>query len=1084
MPAIIKPSRISSSLHTQVVEGGSVLTASAFLLFDVARPFELYTEQALWPMVVEQMPDGGIFDKGQLKPRAEMIVAGHALAPHHQPVTGLKVTARLGDKVKRLAVFGNRFWRLTDQGIEIVGPEPFDKMPISEIHAFGGEGFPMNPKGKGFGALKLVEAGIDAPLPNIENGAALILSPGDTPHPAHFGPIGPDNPDRLKLAGTFDKHWVDHVSPLRPDDFNPLFNCDAPADQRFDGFLKGGETFSVTGMCRSGQPVGGVLPGFRVRAFIQRKTDGSLTETSMVCDTATLFPNVGKAVMAFRGLVKSTDRLGEDIGAVLLAVEHSDAAPRPADYYQHVFQLRTDPEQAYKHALSDHQLMPETDPAILVGKRQERMDRAIQDRRKFLEDSDWMVRKKLDEAGVPTDILPPADPDRGADIPMIGLPTPEEFASGDFDIAEMIEDVERLEKELTLKADQEMARAELLRRDAVAAAPLEIRDLMDGRPFASDEQIAAANVSADPALEPGLNALADMPVSLKQTFADNIDPEKVNDRSAEAQTRLQEALDKIDNLAQHGQADETEQHELACARALRRPEGSLLYPIRRQLGELELDTQAVPSSLLDPMSALSGDTRNELNLAPLPDGSPGSEDPEKVDFFAALSKAGQSSELGTEAAEDELAQALGPTEALLRAQFPHLIESGMEDQPLAGVMGKLEAMDLPEVEDAHMPISDRFEQVNEEMKSTLDELEPRLAETLTTGRQMSPQAMFPQEAMLPAVALSAGKLVAEKLAEGHDFKGADLAGLSLRGLDFSNRDLSGTFFEQADLTGACFKGCHLDGAVFTSANLEGADFRSSNLGGANFSAAKLTHANLGDATLSNCLLIGADLSGTVADSARLIDVTFLDCTLDGTILKESQLEQVKVAKGSAVGLDLSGAALDTVVFIDLPMTRSDFTGSRFNRAAFTNVSAADSNFTSAELHETGFQGGCDLSRARFEAVTATDTCWNGAKLEESLYLKASCQSCLFIGCNMQSVDGRTASFKKARFMQSDLRYSDFCAADFFAASLSQSDLRQVSMRHASLFGADLMDSRLASCDLSHANLGGTAMNQAVQVAAQ
>lgn len=240
--------------------------------------------------------------------------------------------------------------------------------------------------------------------------------PGDAPGPAHFGPIGADNPERLKLAGTYDKHWVDHVSPLRPDDFNPLFNCDAPADQRFDGFLKGGESVSVTGMCRSGQPVEGTLPGIRVRAFVQRETDGSLTETTMVCDTATLFPNVGKAVMAFRGLVKSTDRLGEDISAVLLAVEHGHAAPRPAEYYHHVFQLRTDPEQAYKHALSDHQLMSETDSSIQTVKRQERMKRAVQDRRKFLADSDWMVRKTVAETGLPADIVPPSDPDRGADI--------------------------------------------------------------------------------------------------------------------------------------------------------------------------------------------------------------------------------------------------------------------------------------------------------------------------------------------------------------------------------------------------------------------------------------------------------------------------------------------------------------------------------------------------------------------------------------------------------------------------------------------------------------------------------------------
>ncbi|WP_269582784.1 DUF2169 family type VI secretion system accessory protein [Roseibium sp. Sym1] len=1082
MPAIVKPSKLSAALQPQAVEGGSLLTVSAFLLFDIDDPYTLYTEQALWPMVAEQMPDGGIFDKGQLKPRAEMIVAGHALAPGHLPVTALKVTARLGGKTKRLAVFGDRFWRLTDRGAEMTSPVPFDKVPICETSAFGGEGYPPNLKGKGFGASRLIDAGYDAPLPNVENADALILSPGDMPKPAHFGPIGPDNPDRLKLAGTYDTHWVKHVSPLKPADFNPLFHCDAPEDQRFSTYLAGGETFSVTGMCRSGQPVAGTLPGFRVRAFIHRLEQDSLTETDMVCDTATLFPNVRKATMAFRGVARCSERFAEDIGSVMLAVELAGEAPRPREYYEGVFRLRTDPEEAYKYALADHQLMPETDPGIRLAKRRERLERAEAERQKFLEDSDWHFRKTMDDAGLPADLLPPVDPDRAKDIPLLGLPTAEEIASGDFDIAELIEDVEQFEKQMNTLADQEFARAEGLQRKVDAATPSDISSLFPSRPLAGEKQLTASLPPGDVAGE-SADSLADLPDSLEQTMRENIDLEKLSSSSDEAGAKISEMFDRLADLKQSPEETSSEQYRLACARALRLPEGSPLYPIKRQLAEMQLDTSSLPASLDDPASLLSDRTAAQLEhpLEP-PSGETGAQD--EVDLFGALGKAGEISDFGTQAADTSLKAALDPAEQALAEHCSHLIEEGMEDQPLAAVQEKLKKVALPEDENADMPLLDRLEQINEDLKASLDSLEPRFAETLATGRQLSPQALFPQEPLLPGVAVAVGTVVEKKLAQGHDFKGADLAGLRLGGLDFSDRDLSGTFFEQSDLTGACFRNCCLDGAVFTSARLDNAVFEGASLAGVNFSGASLRDTNLKGAKLARSTVICADLTGAQAAGAEIDTVTFLECTLDDSDFQGSRIEQVRVTRGSAARLGMRQADLDSVLFIDLPLHQACFAGSTLTQAVFTQVAAKGADFTAAEMRETGFHGGCDLAAARFEGIRATETTWNGAFLEESLYMRASCKSCLFNQCDMQWVDGRAASFKNARFLQSDLKYSDFCAADFFSASLSQTDLRRVSMRHANLYGADLMDAKLASCDLSNANLGNTAMNHAVSVPAQ
>jgi len=1085
MPGIMKPSRVSAALQPQAAEGGSILTVSAFLLFDIADPYQLFTEQALWPMVTEQMPEGGIFDKGQLKPRAEMIIAGHALAPAHLPVAALKASARLGDRVKRLAVFGDRFWRLTDRGVEMSAPEPFDKMPICESRAFGGEGFAPNPKGKGFGALKPAEAGLDVPLPNIERADAPILSPGDTPLPAHFGPIAPDHPDRLKLAGTHDMHWVKNVSPLKPDDFNPLFHCDAPEDQRFESYFKGGETFSVSGMSRSGQPVAGTLPGFRLRAFVHRPADDSLTETDMVCDTVTLFPNVGKATMAFRGLARSGDRLAEDIGHVLLAVERTDAPPRPADYYQHVFRLRMDPEHAHKYALADHQLMPETDPSIRLAKREERLERARQERQKFVEDADWHIRRTMDRTGMPADLLPPVDADRGKDVPLIGMPTAEEFASGDFDIAELIEDAEALEAQLNSLADAEFAKAELIQQNVDTATPKEIQALLPARPLASEEQLADLETGPSSLEESVAAPLSDLPATLSEAASDNLDLDKIASTSAEAQTRISEMLQRLGDMKPGLEDQASDQYRLACARALGLPEGSLFFPIRQQLEEQKLQTQNLPEALEDPMSVLSNEAASELNLVPVPSVAPPSDNPQTdTDVFGALAKAGEMSDNGLSDAEAALSEVLAPAEEALAAECAHLVEEGMEDQPLAGIMEKLNKIDLPKPDNTDLPLNQQLEQINEDLRTSLDRLEPQFLESLASGRQMSPEALFPQEPMAPGVAIAAGTMVAQKLAQGHDFRGADLAGLCLRGVDFSGRDLSGTFFEKADLTGACFRDCRLDGAVFTAARLDHADLEASSLIGSNLSGARLHEANLSKATLAQTTLICADLTGIRGTNACLNALTLVECILDDGDFQGSEIGQVKVTRGSAERLGMRQSRLDGVLFIDIPLHKANFAGSKLRQVVFTEVAAKGADFTAAELRETGFHGGCDLATARFEDITAIDTCWNGAYLEESLYLRASCSSCLFNQCNMQWVDGRAASFKKARFLQSDLKHSDFGAADFFSASLSQTDLRQVSFRHANLYGADLMEARLASCDLTHANLGNTAMNHAICVTAQ
>src|SRR5262249_40232520 len=149
-----------------------------------------------------------------------------------------------------------------------------------------------------------------------------------------------------------------------------------------------------------------------------RPADGSFTETQMVCDTVTLFPNITKATMAFRGLAKGADPFCEDIGTVMLAAEHAEATPRPADYYLHIFGLRTDMTQAHKHALSDSQLMPAVDEAVLSARRAAKLEEARARQASRIDNMNWGARKIIEDQGISPDLLPPLDTSDVDDLPL------------------------------------------------------------------------------------------------------------------------------------------------------------------------------------------------------------------------------------------------------------------------------------------------------------------------------------------------------------------------------------------------------------------------------------------------------------------------------------------------------------------------------------------------------------------------------------------------------------------------------------------------------------------------------------------
>ncbi|MES0884502.1 DUF2169 family type VI secretion system accessory protein [Roseibium sp. SCP14] len=1059
MPAIIKPSRISVSHQTEPTRDGALTTVSAYILFDFSEPDRLLTEQALWPMVTEQMPQGTIFDKCQLKPKGELIIAGSALSPTDAPIEGIRVSAQFGNFQKQLTVFGDRYWRLTDEGVQMSRPVPFLEMPICDARAFGGDGFTPNAKGKGFGARRLLEAGFDAALPNVEHSAQLIKSPDDRPVPAHFGPIPPDDATRLRYLGTYDQHWIDHVSPLKPDDFNPLYHCEAPPDQRFDTFFEGGETFTITGMSRGETTVGGRLPRLTARCFYKLAQHDALMETTMRCDTVTLFPNVQKATLTFRGLVRGSDRFAEDIASLMVALEQSDAEAREREYYADVFKKRTSKDDAHKYALSDYQLMPQVNPAIISARRQAKLEKAAADRQKYIDNQNWAMSKLLEDEGLPGDLFPPSTTDVTDDIPLIAQPTQEEMENGDLDLAALLDDVKAVEDALLERREREMVRAELQRRAFVAAiSPDQLTPSMK-KPIVEEETVEKfPDLELDPDLEEGLRQIKGQ---LSSTSGRNQIGLTANAEDGNHETDAQPAdlIQLFDEPESLSQEEVETAFQQAVARALKLPEGGILSDLRKAIEDMDLSALDGFADDIPPAAEVSADQ-----------------------FDAMLAELSAPSVAATPVG----ASAGGPPNSGINGQTNDN-QDPQGAQPLADIK-QVELLETLmeharglEPEDSSPPAGQSPGESALSSRSLameqLKEAEETVDENMAMARRNSPTPLFPPEPLPEGVPVRIGAFVAEKLREGHDFKGADLAGADLRGADFSGMDLAGTFFEQADLTGARFCQSNLAGAVFAGAKLDNADFSGADLTQANLNKVSARNLCLDRARLHDLQIFQSDLSGSTGTGADLETIRFIESTLDNVRLQQSRITDCQLLTGSAEGFAAIGSKLLRTMFVVLPMSRMNLSDSELERVGFMEVQAAGANCRNGKWKSVGVMGGSDLTGSRFDNLDAVESSFNTAKMAECCFLRAKGNACFFNACDLEANDFRLASFHNSLFGRSNFEGSDFFGANLFMAALTGVNLERCSMRAANLYAANLLEARLKGCDLTGANLGKTLMEQ-------
>ncbi len=273
-------------------------------------------------------------DYAPRKPRCDVLLNGTAHAPRGRPVRRMEVGLRVAGMAKSFVVVGEREWRKRLWWVGNTQPARFTRSPISYDVAFGGvDHVHKDPKrhrtclanhvGIGFHHVLASKAIHGRPLPRTEEKGKPVRNPRGRYRPMSFGPVGRAWQPRVKLAGTYDQHWVDEISPFLPPDFRDDYYQSAPPDQQIS-HPSGGEEVTLLNLTPQGS-TRFLLPrvDIPVEFFLR---DDDPVEAQAVADTIVIEPDLGRLMITWRA--------SHPIRLDLFEVEQVVAGRMPPGWYR------------------------------------------------------------------------------------------------------------------------------------------------------------------------------------------------------------------------------------------------------------------------------------------------------------------------------------------------------------------------------------------------------------------------------------------------------------------------------------------------------------------------------------------------------------------------------------------------------------------------------------------------------------------------------------------------------------------------------------------------------------------------------
>ncbi|MCK6587103.1 MAG: DUF2169 domain-containing protein [Polyangiaceae bacterium] len=254
-------------------------------------------------------------DLAPFKTRADVLVVGHAFAPHQQPVRALMARLCVGEVDKSIEVWCDRAFGSDGRLLE--GPR-FTKMSLRYERAAGGPGT-SNPIGMRFDAPPDMYGSFA--IPNLQPPGTHVGWKGDTFAPIGFGPIAPSWPGRAEklyrfAAGFSHARWFER--PL-PDGIDVAYFNAAPPDQQVEA-LRPNERLVLENLHRDHARLVTSLPGVRPRATAER--GGRLEEIELLCDTLWIDTDRATCTLVWRGRIGL--RAPDEAGRIMVSTELPD----------------------------------------------------------------------------------------------------------------------------------------------------------------------------------------------------------------------------------------------------------------------------------------------------------------------------------------------------------------------------------------------------------------------------------------------------------------------------------------------------------------------------------------------------------------------------------------------------------------------------------------------------------------------------------------------------------------------------------------------------------------------------------------
>jgi len=249
-----------------------------------------------------------------MKPRADVILVGHAYAPERAPRPSFAVRLAVGDLEKRAEVHCDRHFDA--QGKLHEGARVASVPLVAERSAGGPE--TSNPLGARAGVRDAYGRVV---VPNVQPPGLHVATTRDTFGAVVFGPVASTWPERVallgaSLAGRAPAAWDGQTL---PPDLDPSYFNAAPRDQRVSS-LRDGEPLRLEGLHPTHASLTMRLPELRPKAFVEGVGDAP-QEVAMRADTLWFETVRGICTMTWRGQIVLPP--GATGVCALVAMEHA-----------------------------------------------------------------------------------------------------------------------------------------------------------------------------------------------------------------------------------------------------------------------------------------------------------------------------------------------------------------------------------------------------------------------------------------------------------------------------------------------------------------------------------------------------------------------------------------------------------------------------------------------------------------------------------------------------------------------------------------------------------------------------------------